>query len=814
MPPAPAIPPTEQTLRENEERLRFALDISHTGTFDLDLVDHTAVRSLAHARIFGYGKLPPKWSFEMFLRHVLPEDRGPVEHEVRHAFANKSDLSFECRIRRVDGEVRWIWVAARHRCDAQGKPRHLVGIVQDVTELIQAQEALHAASHLNQQVISGAKEGIIVYGADLRYLAWNPFMEQLTGVPASRVLGRQPAAVFPFLKKVGLIQHLKRVLAGKDPGPLEFYFHVPKTNRSGWVSDIHSALRDTSGRISGVIGLVRDITERKQADERIAQLSRARAILTGVYRAIAHIPEQQKLLTEVCRLAVREGGFKLAWVGFVTPKGDVAPIAKAGATGYLKGIQILTRDQPKGRGPVGTAIRENRPIVIGDIEHNARMLPWLRRARRFGLNYVAAFPIRIGGQVAGAFQVYAPRPDFYDESEIALLTQVSDDLSFALTALSTQAARRQAEDELRRSERNLTNFCDQAPVGLSWLSANGTILRTNRAQLELLGCSPNEYLGHSFADFCVHPSQGRRLLQRLAAGETIHNLPLQARCKDGSVRHVLLSADTVRDHGRFQYSSIFVRDVTDRVRLEWELMQVGEREHQRIAQDLHDGLGQLLAGTAYLAGSVRQELAAKGLPQEQQLSHIQQAMSEALRTTRHLARGLHPVEPVPNGLMLALQALARQTSELFGVGCRLACHPPVHVQDNVVANHLFRIAQEAVTNSMKHAHAGNVEISLHRSGREILLNIKDDGRGLPRGAGRYSGAGLRIMRHRAGIIGGSVIFQNRPGGGTIVRCIVPLPNHSTKRRLPAATRASDWNVDPPLRLPAPEPSRAQSPPNP
>ena len=124
------------------------------------------------------------------------------------------------------------------------------------------------------------------------------------------------------------------------------------------------------------------------------------------------------------------------------------PVAQAGATEYLKGIRVVTRDVLEGRGPVGTAIRENRPVVIEDVDRDIRMAPWHDRALKFGLHYVAAFPLRIAGKVAGAFQVYAPRADFFDENELGLLTQVSDEISFALTAIADLTARKQAEEAL------------------------------------------------------------------------------------------------------------------------------------------------------------------------------------------------------------------------------------------------------------------------------------------------------------------------------------------------------------------------------
>ncbi len=132
----------ERALRESQIRLNFALEKSHTGGWDLDLVDHTALRTLEHDRIFGYETLLPQWTYERFLEHVLPEDRAEVDRLFQEATSTRTDWSFECRIRRKDGEVRWIWAIGGHLFDDTGQAYRLAGIVQDITERKQAEQEI------------------------------------------------------------------------------------------------------------------------------------------------------------------------------------------------------------------------------------------------------------------------------------------------------------------------------------------------------------------------------------------------------------------------------------------------------------------------------------------------------------------------------------------------------------------------------------------------------------------------------------------------------------------------------------------------
>ena len=139
----------EKELQESEERLNFALETINTGAWELDLVSHNSShRSPEHDRIFGYEQLLPQWTYEIFLDHVIPEDRGMVDAKFHTAMITGSDWSFECRIRRVDSVVRWIWAAGRHQVDPMGSIRRMAGIVQDITERKMAEEVLKKA-HTN-----------------------------------------------------------------------------------------------------------------------------------------------------------------------------------------------------------------------------------------------------------------------------------------------------------------------------------------------------------------------------------------------------------------------------------------------------------------------------------------------------------------------------------------------------------------------------------------------------------------------------------------------------------------------------------------
>jgi signal transduction histidine kinase len=251
---------------------------------------------------------------------------------------------------------------------------------------------------------------------------------------------------------------------------------------------------------------------------------------------------------------------------------------------------------------------------------------------------------------------------------------------------------------------------------------------------------------------------------------------------------MIVDAVSFSNDGGFLYSSVFLRDITDRVTLEKEILEAGEREAQRIARDLHDGLGQLLAGTAHLADTLHKNLTAKFRPEARQSERIFKLIYEAIAQARSLSRGLHPVGSKSDGLMAALDSLAARTKSLFQIFCRFTCKRPVLVADNAVATHLYRIAQEAVSNAIKHGKPKLIEIILTRTPERIALAIKDNGAGMPARPQDNSGMGLRIMRYRAGMMNGSLAIENQVGGGTAVVCAVPRSGRGVMTRRPKATR--------------------------
>jgi PAS domain S-box-containing protein len=214
---------------------------------------------------------------------------------------------------------------------------------------------------------------------------------------------------------------------------------------------------------------------------------------------------------------------------------------------------------------------------------------------------------------------------------------------------------------------------------------------------------------------------------------------------------------------------VIVRDVTERKRMEREIIEVSGREQQRIGEDLHDGLGQHLTGITFLTKALEQKLTARMPEEAKEAAEIRRQVIQALTQTRNLARGLFPVEVERDGLVAALRELTANIERTCGVRCTLQANEKISISDNVLATHVFRIAQEAINNSVKHSQAKSVAVSLELRDDKIELNVTDDGTGLPPEL-KMEGLGLRIMHYRARRIGGELNVTTTEKGGTCVTC--------------------------------------------
>jgi signal transduction histidine kinase len=210
--------------------------------------------------------------------------------------------------------------------------------------------------------------------------------------------------------------------------------------------------------------------------------------------------------------------------------------------------------------------------------------------------------------------------------------------------------------------------------------------------------------------------------------------------------------------------------IIERRRLQHGFAEATWQEQQRVIHELHDGLGQELTGLSLSAKGLVDRLQRQGLPEAKQAARVTAGVKLVLLQIRRLSRGLFPVDAGRTGLMRALRQLVASTNAITGIRCRFDCPRPVSLTDIKVATHLYRIAQEAVTNALRHAQPKTISVGIRSASGVVTLRVGDDGIGFSSHGRVPQGTGLRIMRYRADVIGAMLKIEPGRSRGTVVTC--------------------------------------------
>lgn len=334
-------------------------------------------------------------------------------------------------------------------------------------------------------------------------------------------------------------------------------------------------------------------------------------------------------------------------------------------------------------------------------------------------------------------------------------------------------------EALQESEERLRAILQTAVEGIITIDDLGVMESINPAAEKIFGYAAQEVIGKNIKMLMPAPYRqnhdGYLANYRDTGQAKIIGIGREVvgQRKDGRLFPMDLSVSEVKFANRRLFTG-FVRDISERKQLEKAVLEISDREQRRIGQDLHDGLGQHLTGIELRMQLLEQKLAGKKFKSEAaSFAEIAAFVRDAINQTRRLARGLAPVLLETGGLVAALRELCVNSEQMFHIECVLQCDAAVTIEDLGVATHLYRIAQEAISNAVKHGKSKRVQIKLSEEQKTVILQIEDRGKGLPVPLPESRGMGLRIMQYRAGMIGASLAIQNNAKGGTTIVCAWP-----------------------------------------
>ena len=597
-----------------------------------------------------------------------------------------------------------------------------------------------------------------------------------------------------------------RLVAGEIPSYTVERRYVRRDGRIVWGRATVSLVRDRSGKPNYLVGVMADVTRERKVEQQRAAFSQLGYSLSA---AVSRDQAARILLETALELL----GWDAAFFHLYSPAtGSVTRVLAMDTIGGRR-VPVAPTMQSSELSPMmRQVIAQGACLVLRGAESapTPALMPFGDQQRlSASLMFV---PVHSAGAAAGVLSIQSYTPMAYSAEDLNLLQSLADLCGNALQRIKVTEALHEAEAKYR-------SIFENATEGIFQTTAAGRYLSANPALARIFGYDSPEELMASVTDIgrqtYVYPEQREELKRLLDSQPFVQRFEAQRYRKDGSVFWISVDGHAVRDeNGTFLYYEGTNHDVTERVqarralarnreelerivhertaqleaanenlrnemadrqRLERQVLESVEREQERIGQDLHDGLCQLLAGIKFKAASLRTQLEQQGLGQVDQTRDIENLVNEAIRQGYGLARGLNPVKLAGHGLALALKDLAASVTAAFGVDCACEFGAPAAIGDQTIAHHLYRIAQEAIHNAIKHGRAKAITVTLRGPEGHVILTIQDDGLGLPSHAGLRTGMGLKNMEARARMIGASLQIRARESSGTEVTCLLRSP---------------------------------------
>jgi diguanylate cyclase (GGDEF)-like protein/PAS domain S-box-containing protein len=428
----------QRELEESEERFRFAMQFSPIGTALVAPDGRWLGTNPALCDIVGYSEA------ELLATDVqsvtYPDDRGADTVELRQMLERSIDTyQADKRFVRKDGQVVWTQQSGSLVWMQTGEPHYFIYQIQDITDRVNAERALRDSEERFRSIAEATQEWIWEIDAEGSFTFCSPAVEAILGYAPAKLIGKNCLDMVSENTRQTLADVLHRGMTEKR-GWRDLVLHLQHAlGGIRWLDSNALPRFDSRGYVLGYRGVARDITHHRLQQERIARLSRIQAVLSGINSTIVRVRERRELLGEACRIAVQDGGFRMAWIGLVEPGAMKAtPLVWQGfEQGYLEELALVLANRDSDPGPVGEALRRRKLMVVNDIE--AASQPLLKQAALLrGFRSQIAMPLMVGDQAVGVLVLFAAEAGFFDYEELKLLKDLSGDISFALDYITKE----------------------------------------------------------------------------------------------------------------------------------------------------------------------------------------------------------------------------------------------------------------------------------------------------------------------------------------------------------------------------------------
>jgi len=467
---------------------------------------------------------------------------------------------------------------SRHRHHFTPEERELLVMLgrESATVIAKMQAELEVKEQL--RLIDLANDAIIILDTHHHALSWNKGAESIFGWTKGEAIGQRVSTLLQTEFPVSFDDAQEVLMRdGHWEGEMRC---ITKNGERIVLEGSWTLKRDDAGNPTSILSIGKDVTERKQAETKIARLNRLYTVLSRVNETMWRIREPKKLYEEACRIVVEDGLFRMAWIGMAEPGTLlVKPIAHWGfEDGYLDAVTISAEDVPEGRGPTGIALREGKYNICNDFERDPRLQIWRAEALKRGYRSSAAFPLRIGTRVIGALTLYANEQLFFDDEEIQLIERLADDVAFAIEFI-------EQEEGIRAASLYSRNLLEASLDPLVTISAEGKITDVNKATEEVTGYSREQLIGSDFSSYFTKPEKARKGYEQVFKKGFVRDYPLAIRHTSGKITDVLYNATVYRNEvGEIQGVFAAARDITEREKAQEALKRAHDALEQKVQE--------------------------------------------------------------------------------------------------------------------------------------------------------------------------------------------------------------------------------------
>ena len=515
-----------------------------------------------------------------------------------------------------------------------------------------------------------------------------------------------------------------------------------------------------------VLESTRDITETKRNEQQLEYRLREQAVVARFALDALQATNIQNICDDATHILAREMGADFSSLFELSVDGKTL-LLRSGE-GWRPGHIGVSKIEVGEETVTGRALQLNQPIVIEDVrkDRHLRLPDFINHHK---ITSSMAVVIQGREHPFGVLSVDTSARRAFGTEDIHFLEAIGN-------VAATGIARLQFEHELRDTAARLKGIVDTAVDGIITINERGIIETMNPAAERIFGYAADEVVGKNVSVLMPEPyrSEHDGYLDRYhRTGERrIIGIgrEVRGRRKNGTEFPMDLAVSATGLGDRRIFTGL-VRDITARKKLEQQVLQISEQEKRRLGSDLHDDLCQRLASIRFRCDALKKTLSTAPLGESKaSLEKIGGDLGESVDRARMLARGLAPVALEKSGLVSALEELTASTQATSKVKCSFRAKEKISVLDPIAATHLFRIAQEAITNALKHGRPSQIRVSLQKGKDKNILMIQDDGDGFsPRRAeGVPEGMGLRTISYRATMISGAVEIESSVGQGTTI----------------------------------------------